>query len=218
MWLTEHWPYLLIAFGGLCAVAGSFAAATKQSQFEAEMRKRASETQTKTEEAIASITGGDSYISLMAIVPPTRERFFVWLQSEGKYTVYDVQFTMDDGTAAADYMQSEIAAGRHPLERDPLLMMTRFKHVQQLGNIPPSTIVKNTFSFTFPPNKTNYGFQYDLKARNGNVKGYLEFVRNAKGLWYVKSHKAWNNGEVIKDVTDDVPDMPTPSPPLSPPQ
>ena len=198
-YVVENWPYLLIAFGGLCAALGGLAASHKNNRFEMEMR-------TRTQEAIASITGGDSYISLMAIMPPTADRFSVWLESNGKYTVYDVQFSMEDGTAAADFMKNEIAAGRHPTEAT-MRHVDQSRLVQQLGNIPPSTVIRNAFEFTFPPDKTEYGFTYNLKARNGLVKGYLEFVRNAKGLWYAKSHKAWKNGEVLTDVPNEVPDM-----------
>ena len=215
-WFTEHWPYLLIAFGGFCAVVGSFAAATKQSRFEAEMRAQAAENLKKTGEAIASITGGDSFVRLIEIIPPTRERFYVWLESEGSYAVHDVQFKIEDGTAGADYLKAETAAGKL-LDDRILRELEKYRYVLKLGNVAPSSIVKNVFEFTFPATKTAYGFNYEIQARNGIVKGYLDFVRNTKGAWYVRSHKAWKNGEVLTDVTNEVPDMAPPASPGLPP-
>jgi hypothetical protein len=216
-WFVEHWPYLLIAFGGLCAITGSFAAAWRQSEFEAEMRRQTTATINKTEEAIATITGGESYVQLEAFVSNNREAFFVWLESEGKHTVYDVQFKIEDATAAADFVKGELAAGRHP-GQDMLRGLDEFKYISKLGNVAPSSIVKNVFEFAFPADKSRYGFTYDIQARNGSVRGELDFVRNTKGLWYLQSHKARKNGVVLKEVTAEVPDVeeqpPSPALPL----
>jgi hypothetical protein len=193
-WLAEHWPFVLIAVGGVLATVGGLAAAIRQTQFERELRLR-------TDEAIASITGGDSYCEVNASIAmdsgTQANQWDLMISNNGKYPVYDIQVSIEDITKRMAQMADEIKQYGHPT----MSVLAGTTEVHQQGNMSPHTAVMSFARLTLPSGADKQRYRVTIHARNGVVAEELSFAR-IYGMW-TQALQVSMNGKVVREAIPD---------------
>ena len=135
-WIYANWPYLLIFLGVLLSAVGGLGASFGQAKFERDLREKSEQSLQRTEEAIKSITGGDTIV----FARPTRwedDQVTYWLdlECEGKYPAYDIEIQLEDISKRMTLLTSieevkRIGAGR---------LLDEMVTSLQVGNMRPGT-------------------------------------------------------------------------------
>jgi hypothetical protein len=205
-WLLSH-AWIVALLGSLLAAVGAALAAGNQTRsararadFEREMRIKAEENLARTNEAIATITGGDSYCQTGLSLPNAWNRIGMMVRNQGRYPCWSVSVRIEDRTARNAWMEREISAGRFP---DITSGPDQFTRTLALGNIGPNSMVMLD-ELQLPAGVDRQDYTVTTSALNGSIETSYDY-RLVSGKWLrrIRSVRiSAGKSTVIADETD----------------
>ncbi len=160
----------VIFFGALISATGAMWSSMRQSQYEYELRS-------KSDEMLATVTGGDSFCYLYLGFPvavKTRDVVSAILLAQGKYPLYDISIRIVNIE-----MLRLITKTYHSI---PFEVRSKYETIYKAGNLGSEQTILEFLSWKLPNDREHQGYNVFITTRNGSILQMIRF-RYVDGRW-----------------------------------